>query len=214
MKKLIIIIAMLIALDSFAALQYTIGHQKNHAQPWHSADIIYFDVKESGSLWASTFVSNMYDLSHEDLSSKAKMTDGNYGWIDMKTGESFSSKGISEEITFEDKHGREVSTNKYLVGNFKAGDSIGLWITNSNGVVGTSNQLVSDYNGQLQSRQTNTKDVIGNARINYGYASTGSVEFVLTGGEEYCPSGQPLPGIIPCFFVGVGIISLLKSRKK
>ena len=167
---------------------------------------------ETGSLWFAADISNFNDMSHEDLSTTARMTEGNYGWIDLSTGQKISGTGDSKSVTYTSKWGQSVSTNAYFVGNFNKGDTIGFWITNANGVLGSSQGSVQmGENAGLQSRQLG-RDQAGNTIINFGFNPGGSVEFITAGGETV--AGQPLPGVLATLLAGAGAWGGMKRFRR
>ncbi len=212
MKKILAFIAAaLFCTPAFAVLQYEIVSTPNPAQPWTPANQITLKITEGGSLWFSSFVSNWYVL--KDLGSYSQMTAGNYGAV--VNGEKVLGTGESKDMTFVNSGGKkEVSTPGYYVGDFKAGDEIAFWVTAENGNVGSSVGL-TDWSTGVGSRQTNTTDLAGNTRINFGF-SDGSVEFVAIGQEGTGPAGQPLPGALAGLLVGGGVLGSARMfrRKK
>ena len=151
-----------------------------------------------------------------DLGTTADMTAGNYGWM-TADGTIVSGTGETMDVTFTNGVASN-STTAYHVGDFVAGDEIGLWLTNTNknkpdqegyslGPVGQG------LNEELDSRQINTVDLAGNTRINFGFAhGGGSVEFVLVGGEGTV--GQPLPGVFATLLLAGSVGTALTRRNR
>ncbi len=217
-------VAMLVGLSAQAVLQYELIPSQPPGQGWPAAQQLLFKVTGGGSLWISSFVSNWYGTL-QDLGSTADMTAGNYGWM-TQDGTIHYSTGETKEITFTKEDGsKSISTNAYFVGNFNAGDEIGLWLTNTTDSkpdqLGYSLGKVGEgLNAELGSRQYNTTDIAGNTRINFGFLNGGdSVEFLLSPDTHYSgggPVGQPLPGVFATLALagGVGTALTRKNRKR
>ncbi len=222
---------MLFGLGARAALQYGVLSYESPEQKWGPAKRLTFKVTSGGSLWMTTYVSNWYDVGH--LGDTARMTAGNYGWTTTsgmsEVGTVFASTGETTTKTFEHptNPALNVTTTAYFLGNFEAGDEIGLWLTNKTeghpDQIGYSLGPVHDGAHptiELGSRQYETVDAAGNARVNFGFINGGeSVEFLLYGAEYHGgggPVGQPLPGVFATLLVagGVGTTLTRKSRKR
>lgn len=217
MKKFLSLMVF-VAASSYAALQYEIVSSSNGVQNWTGSQQLTLNITEGGSLWFSSFVSNWYSMA--DLGDVARMTAGNYGAVVNGT-TVVAGTGEATTVTFTGQQGnkpKEVSGIGYFVGDFEAGDQLSFWVTSSPGVAGSSMGLVSDVNGQLQSRQINQTDLAGNTRINFGFSGFGSVEFVASGGaykNGQGPVGQPLPGAFAALLLGGGAMGgLTFSRRK
>ena len=214
MKKFLITVGLaLLSVSSFAALQYQFQTNSNGTQNWQPAYEIKLKVTEGGSLWFSSFVSNWGGGTLPDLGSIANMTAGNYG-ATVNGATQVLGTGENKTVTFSNNNnGKSITTQAYYVGDFKAGDEVSFWITNNNGVIGSSVGLVNEP-GTVQSRQINTVDVAGNTRINFGFGN-GSIEFIAMGGEaKGGPVGQPLPGVVIGLLVGGGLLSAAAIRRK
>lgn len=213
-KKMMLVVGLLFTISAFSATQFDIIQTKNVNDLWNPvfmSGYVEIQVNESSSIWISTFVSNNYTLEIEDLSTKADMNVGNYGYT--INGVSYASSGITSEISFSNQVGT-VTTTSYYIGDFEAGDVIGIWVT-KDGVIGDAYSSVSAEYGELGSRQINTVDVYGNTRINYGFTSTGSVEFIISSGElaNGASNGQPLPSVIASFVLGAGALIIRRKMK-
>ncbi|NMA40872.1 MAG: hypothetical protein GX937_11935 [Lentisphaerae bacterium] len=222
----IVAMVMMVGLSAQAALQYQITKNPDTGQFWEPASRLTITINEGGSLWISSYVNAWYgDLT--DLGTIADMTEGNYGWITTPGGGAMGtimpSTGESKEVTLWNKeHTKSNTTTAYFVGDFEAGDEIGLWLTNMR--TGTPQEGYSlgpvkeGLNEELISRQINTKDLAGNTRFNFGFANGGSsVEFILSGGDYHGGAvGQPLPGAFATLLLagGVGTALTRKNRKR
>ncbi len=207
MKKLMgSIFIGLTALTSFAALQFDLVSSRNPAQPWPAANFITVNVTEGGSLWMSGYVSNWYSVI--DLKQTANVSAGNYGWIDAD-GNRNASTGETTQLTFSDGN-KSVSTTGYYLGDFAAGDQIGIWLTTTGGAEGSS---LESLGGDLLSRQMSTKDLDGNTRLNFGFKD-GTVEFILSGGEFAQPTGQPLPGLYTVCGIAAACLAMRSRLRK
>jgi len=221
-KMLVMVaMAMLAGLSAQAVLQYEIvsspspGEWQSHT----SAQQLTIRITEGGSLWMSTFVSDWggnVGGTLADLGATADMTAGNYGWM-TAGGAVVAASGETMTVTFTNGV-QSNSTTAYLVGDFEAGDEIGLWLTNT-----TKNKADQEgyslgpvgegVNAALVSRQINTVDALGNTRINFGFAKGGSsVEFILVGGEGTV--GQPLPGVFASLLLAGSVGTALTRRNR
>ena len=214
MNRMLTMMAMVLVagLSAQAVLQYEIISSPSPGQNWLSAQQLTIKINEGGSLWMSGYVSNWYG-SLTDLGSIADMTAGNYGWM-TTDGTILSGTGETMEVTFTNGV-QSISTTAYHVGDFEAGDEVGLWLTNSKkGQEGYSLGPVNGgLNEDLGSRQINEVDLAGNTRINFGFLKGGgSVEFVLVGGEGTV--GQPLPGVFATLLLAGSVGTALTRRNR
>lgn len=221
-NKMLMTVAMvmLAGVSAQAVLQYVIVSSPSPGewQSYTSAQQLTIKINEGGSLWMSGYVSD-WGGTLTDLGTTADMTAGNYGWM-TADGTIVSGTGETMDVTFTNGVASN-STTAYHVGDFVAGDEIGLWLTNTN----KNNPDQEGYslgpvqqglNEELDSRQINTVDLAGNTRINFGFAKGGgSVEFVLVGGEGSGGTvGQPLPGVFATLLLAGSVGTALTRRNR
>lgn len=108
--------------------------------------------------------------------------------------------------------------NKDLLGNFKSGDEIGLWLRDGNGNlftssdigIGTASGAVFDGGRGIQIFYTNE---FGNANDAYNFQIT-SMAGASSDLASPAPSGQPLPGVIATLLLGGGAAAAAAVRKR
>ena len=127
--------------------------------------------------------------------------------IYVREGSSFQGAGFFDLLTGELVQGTPMADGGLFLGEFKAGDTIGVWASNGNGAY-TS---IENWGGG---------EFIGiNYNENTGYYvlswntpdGTGSFEFSLS---DQRPSGQPLPGVVATLLFGGAGAALLNRKRK
>ena len=230
MKKLMVTLALLSigVLSGMADFKYEIV-KSSTAGKWNDGGpnngvygySYYVKVTEgSGSLYLTDKINNLYSMSgnNEQLNKVTNMGANNYGWVDNKTGIKYYGDG-STEVTYSKQMSQWndlVTQNGYKVGDFKAGDEVGFWLT-KNGNTGAS---ILDKSNSINSDSMNYrnayvgKDILGDDLFQLDYKSGGSVFFGITGVASKTPVGQPLPGVLATMFIGSGMAFWRFRRNK
>ena len=218
MKKLMVALFLGMGmLNCFAAFQYDIIQTPSvWAENSISGNIFYIRVTEgSGTIYIMDKINTLWGANNELLSQKANMNQ--YGYVDLSTGT--SSAGTGETIiTYEhqmNEYAPVVTQLGYALGEFSAGDEIGVWLT----VNGTTGASVLGKSNSINSSNMNYRnafvgqDQLGNNLFQLDFSSGGSVFFGIHGVAS-SPSGQPLPGILATLLLGGGLMAWRMRRKK
>lgn len=105
----------------------------------------------------------------------------------------------------------------YAIGNFSAGDEIGLWITLPSGRAASSTGAAI---GNLVTREL--YNYAGGEYPGFGWGFrfgdiVGHFEYIsyeLGGLEDSAPAGQPLPGVLASLLFGGGAMAFIRRRKQ
>ncbi|OQA84669.1 MAG: hypothetical protein BWY31_02352 [Lentisphaerae bacterium ADurb.Bin242] len=224
MKKLLVALFFGMGmLNCFAAFQYEVVKSPTAGQ-WSDGGpgngvygyAFYVRVTEgTGTIYLLDKINNVYSMSgnNELLSLKADMA--HYGYVDS-TGTSHA--GTGDTITTYAKqypYNEMVTQTGYALGEFSAGDEIGVWLT----VNGTTGASVLNKSNSINSSNMNYRDayvgtdILGNNLFQLDFTSGGSVFFGISGVAS-SPSGQPLPGILATLLLGGGLMAWRMRRKK
>ncbi len=227
MKKMLIALLLGMGmLNSFAAFQYEIVKSPTSGQ-WNDGGpnkgvygySFYVRVTEgTGTIYIVDKINNLYSMSgnNELLSLHSNMN--NYGYVDLSTGTSHA--GTGDKITTYSKQMtpwvETVNQTGYALGEFSAGDEIGIWLT----VNGTTGASVLNKSNSINSSNMNWRnafvgtDALGNSLFELSFNNGGSVFFGIAGVASTGPSGQPLPGILATLLIGSGLMAVGIRRKK
>lgn len=227
MKKMLIALLLGMGmLNSFAAFQYEILKSPTAGQ-WSDGGAgngvygyaFYVRVTEgTGTIYIVDKINNLYSMSgnKELLSLNADMN--HYGYVDLSTGASHA--GTGDTITTYSKqmnsNNQLVTQTGYALGEFSAGDEIGIWLT----VNGTTGASVLNKSNSINSSNMNFRnafvgtDALGNSLFQLDFTKGGSVFFSVAGVASTGPSGQPLPGILATLLIGSGLMAVGIRRKK
>lgn len=186
MKKLFLFTFLVYSFSCFAAYQYNVKGN----QGWLTFDsntILSFDIGTTGK-----------DNNHENFIDRGEGI-SDYGWYNMKTGESGSF-------------------DNGLTASFSENDKIGLYVTDNKGNTYLSTKTNRKYPFE-DSIWGKSKLVDGALTIAGGnFGSNGTHEYYIfkvntVGNGSNTPTGQPLPGILATLLVGGTGIWYLKKRK-
>jgi len=208
-------------LNSFAAFQYEIVQVPNSG--WNSNSIsgvaFYIRVTEgTGTVYIVDKINNLWSMSgnNELLSLKSDMN--HYGYVDMSTGTSHAGTGDTI-VTYSERMNEWapiVTQTGYALGEFSAGDEIGIWLT-VNGGTGASaldrSNAINSSNMNYRQAYVGT-DQLGNNLFQLDFYNGGSVFFGIVGVISPGPSGQPLPGILATLLLGSGLMAWGMRRRK
>lgn len=246
MKKLVLMLCVLIGLSAIAGIREVEGYssdtpymQFSHVeetnfgnytdslradQNWLGAQMITLSIDSECDVWLSNYVSSWYWPKPLDAldGNVFDMSAGNYGAFEVNGTGSWVGQGQTTTVTyFDDLTGAENQTEAYLLGHFKGGEDIAVWMTTlpeDGGEKVDMQQYVADVNHSttLASRVDGTHDLAGNVRINFGLTNYKGREFVAFGVSQTSPpiSGQPLPGTILASVIALGTIGAAKKFKK
>jgi len=226
MKKILLTLMMaLLSATTFAAFQYEVVESTVTGS---GDDAVYgyaytIRVTEgTGSIYIVDKINNLYSMSGntERLSLAVDMTStSNYGWVDVATGTKQTAEGSA--TTFYNHQMNEnndlVTQTGYKLGEFSAGDEIGVWLTtNKKGAIGASvlDKARDDLNSDLMNYRDAYvgTDATGMALHQLDFkGGVGSIFFGIKG--EASPIGQPLPGALATLLLG-GAISGAAGMKK
>lgn len=231
MKKILMTLMLaLLSASAFAAFQYQVV-ESTVAGVWNDGGQnkgVYgyaytIRVTEgTGSLYIVDKIDNLYSMpgNTELLSLKANMSSPDkYGWVDVATGTKYSAEG-STITTYSNQYPWNdlVTQTGYKLGEFTAGDEIGVWLTPKNkNFTGAS---VFHKNNPVNSNQMTYRDAYvgtdatGMALHQLDFGSfAGTINFGVTGIASPAPVGQPLPGALATLLLG-GAISGAAGLKK
>lgn len=232
MKKILMTLVMaLMSASTFAAFQWSVvestvqgvwddGGQNNGVYGYAYTIQV---TEGTGSIYIVDKIDNLYSMSgnNERLSLAVDMTStSNYGWVDVATGTAYDAEG-STITTFSEQQNQWndlVTQTGYKLGEFSAGDEIGVWLTpNGKNYTGAS---VFHKNNPVNSNQMNSRDAYvgtdatGMALHQLDFkGGVGSIFFGLAGVASPEPIGQPLPGALATLLLG-GAISGAAGMKK
>lgn len=190
MKKLLMTLMLGAAMSSFAAFQYALTPGPNWAWP---------DSPPYGAAYTLTIGEGSGSIYLTDRTTYASFTTsvnaaqpGNFGYINLDTG--VWSTAPATAMTLED--GRTA----YKLGDFSAGDNVGIWVNTVYGDVGgtTGTNTTMGYSDNFNYRHISSpSNLEGQLQFN-GYDS---IFFQVTG-VEGSPSGRPLPGVLASLLLG------------
>ena len=217
-KRILMISFVLFAVSRLsAAFQYEViewpcgGYGKNGI----SQESYYVKITEgSGSLYIMDKINTLYSTNNELLSTVVNVADtSQYGWIDQSTGTVHEADG-SQVIVYSNE---VVTQTAYKLGDFTAGDEVGVWVTTLQGDTGGSilNRQNPINSSNLVFREYgDTSDVFGNQLANLSFTDGTNVFFGFYGEAVTGFSGQPLPGMLASFLLGGAALGAVSRRKK
>jgi len=235
MKKLFAVLFLGLVFNSYAAFQWSVVESKvqgvwddggNNNGVYGYAYTIQV-TEGTGSIYIVDKINNLYSMSgnNERLSLKADMSSTTkYGWVDVASGTAYAAEGST--TTFYNHQMNEnndlVTQTGYKLGEFSAGDEIGVWLTpNGKNYTGAS---VFHKNNPVNSSEMNSrdayvgKDATGMKLHQLDFKDgVGSIFFGLAGVASPEPIGQPLPGVVTTFALGLcgfGMFGKNKRKKK
>lgn len=231
MKKIISAVVLAFAVASQAAFQYEVkrGEYKigsgNDIAGWE----YWVEVTEGkGQVFIADKIASLYGGNTEVLANVATMDDkDSYGWIDYndETGTKHSATGESFVLYSKSMNQwNEVVTQMgYVIGEFSAGDKIGIFLTDKAGNSGASvlDKTVEVNKDSITYRsfgdnvfgQTVT-DYWGNPLAQLDLVENGAGTFFVIGGKEIPATGQPLPGVLASMAIGAAVFAIRKRSKK
>lgn len=227
MKKLLLTLMMaLLSVSAHAAFQWKVVESGYDAGAGNAISGYAYTIQVTegtGSIYIVDKINNLYSMSGntERLSLEVNMTStNNYGWVDVATGTAYAAEG-STILTYNQAMSEwnpVVTQTGYKLGEFSAGDEIGVWLKPKNkNFTGAS---VFDKTNPINSNQMNYRDAFvgtdatGMALHQLDYVGgVGSIFFGITGVASPEPIGQPLPGALATLLLG-GALSGAAGMKK
>ncbi|MDQ0289244.1 hypothetical protein [Oligosphaera ethanolica] len=229
MKKILMTLAMaLMSASTFAAFQWSVVESTVAGSGSAAVNGFAYTIQVTegtGSIYIVDKINNLYSMSgnKELLSMKADMSSTTkYGWVDVATGTKYSAEGST--TTFYNHQMNEnndlVTQTGYKLGEFSAGDEIGVWLTTKKkGAIGAS--VLDKARADLNSDSMNYRnayvgtDSTGMTLHQLDFTGgVGSIFFGLAGvASPGAPIGQPLPGALATLLLG-GAISGAAGMKK
>ena len=231
MKKILMTLVMaLLSASAFATFQYSVvespvqgvwddGGQNNGVYGY--AYTIHV-TEGTGTIYIVDRIDNLYKASgnHEVLGLQVDMSStNNFGWVDVTTGLAHNAEGstittYSHQYPWNDL----VTQTGYSLGEFSAGDVIGVWLRPMNEPWTGASVFAQD--NSINSEQMNYRDAyVGTDATGMVYhqldfdGGVGSIFFGLAGVASPEPIGQPLPGVLATLLLG-GAISGAAGMKK
>lgn len=186
MKKIFITLLMALgAVQAFAAFQYEVVSYKK--TPGSKGESYQIKVTEgSGSIYLGAW--------HGETS----LADSSVTGFGYYTDPANLISGTV--VTLDD------GTTGYKLGDFSAGDTVSIWVSTQDGIVGSTGAWAD-----LTNRGTfaNANAEVGQLKIDSEY-----VYFTITGVETVspAPAGQPLPGVLLTALLGAGTLLPLRKR--
>jgi len=236
MKKILMTLVMaLLSASAFATFQYSVvespvqgvwddGGQDNGVYGYAYTIQV---TEGTGSIYIVDKINNLYSMSgnNERLSLKADMSSTTkYGWVDVASGTKQTAEGSTTTFYNHQKNENNdlVTQTGYKLGEFSAGDEIGVWLTpNGKNYTGAS---VFHKNNPVNSNQMTFRDAyVGTDATGMNLHQldfkdgVGSIFFGLAGVASPEPIGQPLPGVVTTFALGLcgfGMFGKNKRKKK
>ena len=223
MKRFLQVFSFLLVLSRLsAAFQYEIVElpREKGGYPAVGGNAYYIRVTEgSGSLYIMDKINTVWDTNNELLNTVVNVADSSqYGWIDRQTGLAYQAEG-SQVIVYSqamNPYNPVVTQTAYKLGDFQAGDEIGVWVTTLQGETGGTifNKTNPINSSNLVSREYGkTSDQLGNELARLSFDQT-NVFFGFHGVEGEPFSGQPLPGMLASFLLGSSALGAISRRKK
>lgn len=227
MKKILMTLVMaLMSASTFAAFQWSVVESTVAGSGDYAVYGFAYTIQVTegtGSIYIVDKINNLYSMSgnNERLSLKADMSSpAKYGWVDVATGLAHNAEG-STITTFSKQQNQWndlVTQTGYKLGEFSAGDKIGVWLNPKNkNFTGAS---VFDKTNDINSQQMTFRDAYvgtdatGMALHQLDFkGGVGSIFFGLAGVASPEPIGQPLPGALATLLLG-GAISGAAGMKK
>ena len=223
-KRILMISFVLLAvLRLSAAFQYEVIEmpREKGGYPAVGGKAYYIRVTEgSGSLYIMDKINTLYATNNELLSTVVNVADtSQYGWIDRSTGAVYEADG-SQVIVYSkamNQYNPVVTQTAYKLGDFTAGDEVGVWVTTLQGDTGGS---ILDYSSSINSNNLisreygKTEDRLGNSLARLSFDGKTDVFFGFYGEEGADFSGQPLPGMLASFLLGGAALGAVSRRKK
>jgi hypothetical protein len=237
MKKIILtIMVALLSVSAFAAFQYEVIKSETEGA-WNSTSTggsatgvsghtFTIRVTEgAGAIYIVDKIDSLYGGNSELLSLKADMSSpNNYGWVDLTSGTAYAATGGTELFYNEaaNQWNSVVTQTGYKLGDFQAGDEIGVWLTNKK--TGDTGASVFHKDNPINGASMNYRnayvgtDQLGTDLHQLDFTRGGSVFFGIDGiaGPD-APLGQPLPGAMATLLLGgaiTGAAGLKKRRKR
>lgn len=224
-KKTLLISFMLFAVSRLsAAFQYEVIElpKGKGGYPAVSGKAYYIRVTEgSGSLYIMDKINTLYSSNNELLNTMVNVADtSQYGWVDRSTGAVHQADGAQVVVYSKamNQYNPVVTQTAYKLGDFTAGDEVGVWVNPLQG--GGTGASILDYTSPINSsnlvyREYGKKsDQLGNQLAHLSFTSDGSVFFGFYGAEGGDFSGQPLPGMLASFLLGGAALGAVSRRKK
>lgn len=206
MFKKLLLLFLLCSLMSFAAFQYeivTTPYDKGK-----KGNYFYINVTSgSGTIYILDEIKQLNNMTGNKQVLANVMSD--YGYIDMFTGDFIAGTGntiIANQHPNNQSNGFVYQTG-YEVGTFSAGDSLGLWIKNKNGVLNTS--IDTEYSNSGGYGLENKPDAFGTILAEFSYKGSAPISFGIDG-----VSGQPLPGAIASLMLATGAMGYCRRNRK
>ncbi|MGI5925188.1 MAG: hypothetical protein ACOX9E_14675 [Lentisphaeria bacterium] len=249
MKKFVVFLVMaLTSVSAFAAFQYsvvksTVAGKWNDGGPNMGVYGYAYSIKVtegSGAIYIVDKINNLYSMSgnNELLSLEVDMSStSNYGWVDVATGVAHNAEGSTIATYSEQKNKWNdlVTQTGYKLGDFSAGDEIGVWLRpknydftgasvfhkdnpiNSPQMTYRNAQVGQDATG-MDLYQLDYTGIGDDGSIFFGFygaAGTGGDTGDGTGGDTGGPVGQPLPGTLATLLLGgaIGGAAGMKKRR-
>ena len=232
MKKLFMILFLGLVFNSYSAFQWSVV--ESTVAGTGSGDYAVYGfaytiqvTEGTGSIYIVDKINNLYSMggNNERLIMKADMSSTTkYGWVDVSTGLAHNAEGTTI-ATFSEQQSQWndlVTQTGYKLGEFSAGDEIGVWLTpNGKNYTGAS---VFHKNNPVNSNQMTFRDAYvgpdatGMTLHQLDFKDgVGSIFFGLAGVASPEPIGQPLPGVVTTFALGLcgfGMFGKNKRKKK
>lgn len=231
MKKLFVVLFLGLIFNIYAVFQYEVV-ESSVAGAWGDGgnnNGIYghaFTIRVTegeGSIYIVDRIDSLYGGNNELLSLRVAMDSANnYGWVDVNTGMSYSATG-NTVVLYSASMGayQEVVTQTgYELGHFSAGDEIGVWLRPMGRNYTGASVFAKD--NPINSQQMNYRegyagiDMLGNVYHQLDFKNDGAI-FLGVYGVESLSIGQPLPGVVATFALGLcgfGMFGKNKRKKK
>jgi len=214
MFKKILLLPLLFGLSAFAAFQYeivTTQYDNSHGggSGGNGNNYFYINITNgSGTIYIVDRINNLNTMNGNNVLAN-EMSD--YGYVDMTTGALISGTN-NTIITNQSPVNESVYQTGYEVGTFTAGDSIGLWIENKNGVLNASIYIPHSYEGGYG---MNGSDKFGTELAKFNYKGSPAIFFGITGQDAQPDiSGQPLPGTFASLVLVAGAMGYCRRNRK
>lgn len=206
--KMIMGTLLILAGVASAAFQYEVivADQHNQGNTVSGRDFFVRVTQGSGTLYLLDHINTLY--SDHQTQAIANHVSG-FGYYNLTTGESGTGSFDDTIIPYQqamNPHNPVVTQTGYAIGTFREGDEIAIWITDNNGVTGSS---VGDRGEPFVDVEQNFRnwgqqtDRLGNPAGHFSFSGSSAIFFGLAGAEAPI-TGVPLPGAVAVLLIGGG----------
>lgn len=214
MKKMIAILWVVFAIPVFAAFQYEIvtsPYQNLQGEGYGGNYFMVRITEGSGSVYIVDKINNLSNMTGNNEVLAKNMSA--YGYIDSNN----QLVSGTWETTITNQYQKNqwndlVYQTGYKLGDFSAGDEIGIWIANKKETLnGSTFSWYSDYGSYGLEKKP---DAFGTILAELDFTNSSPIFFGFHGVEGNNISGQPLPGTLATLLIAGGVMGLPTLRKK